>query len=141
MASPQSNHFCGKGVTATPGGVSRGLPLPHLRSSAKNATRNSAKVQNNALSNTSVETDYITLLGITAGVLTTIAYLPQLIKTWQSKSAGDISWSMLIILCIGIILWLAYGVLVHDLPILLANIVTFILASVILVLKIRYRNQ
>lgn len=88
-----------------------------------------------------METDYITLLGITAGVLTTIAYLPQLIKTWQSKSAGDISWSMLIILCIGIILWLVYGVLVHDLPILLANIVTFILASVILVLKIRYRNQ
>jgi MtN3 and saliva related transmembrane protein len=88
-----------------------------------------------------VENDYITLLGITAGVLTTIAYLPQLIKTWQSKSAGDISWSMLIILCIGIILWLVYGVLVHDLPILLANVVTLVLALVILALKIRYRNQ
>lgn len=88
-----------------------------------------------------METDYITILGITAGVLTTIAYLPQLVKTWQSKSAGDISWSMLIILCTGIILWLVYGALVQDIPILLANIVTLVLASVILVLKIRYRSQ
>ena len=52
-----------------------------------------------------MEIDYITTLGITAGILTTIAYLPQLIKTWQSKSAGDISWTMLIVLCLGIILW------------------------------------
>jgi MtN3 and saliva related transmembrane protein len=86
-----------------------------------------------------MELDLITTLGIMAGVLTTIAYLPQLIKTWQSKSAGDISWSMLIILCTGIILWLVYGVMIHDLPILLANIVTLILALVILSLKIRYR--
>jgi MtN3 and saliva related transmembrane protein len=88
-----------------------------------------------------MEIDYITTLGITAGILTTIAYLPQLIKTWQSKSAGDISWTMLIVLCLGIILWLAYGLAIHDLPILLANIVTLLLAGVILVLKIRYRNN
>lgn len=88
-----------------------------------------------------MEIDYITTLGITAGVLTTIAYLPQLIKTWQSKSAGDISWTMLIVLCLGIILWLAYGLAIHDLPILLANIFTLLLAGVILVLKIRYRNN
>ncbi len=88
-----------------------------------------------------MEIDYITTLGITAGVLTTIAYLPQLIKTWQSKSAGDISWTMLIVLCLGIILWLAYGFAIHDLPILIANIVTLLLAGVILVLKIRYRNN
>jgi MtN3 and saliva related transmembrane protein len=88
-----------------------------------------------------MEIDYITTLGITAGILTTIAYLPQLIKTWQSKSAGDISWTMLIVLCIGIILWLAYGFAIHDLPILLANIVTLLLAGVILALKIRYRNN
>jgi MtN3 and saliva related transmembrane protein len=88
-----------------------------------------------------MEIDYITTLGITAGILTTIAYLPQLIKTWQSKSAGDISWTMLIVLCLGIILWLAYGLAIHDLPILLANIVTLLLAGVILILKIRYRNN
>ncbi len=88
-----------------------------------------------------MEIDYITTLGITAGILTTIAYLPQLIKTWKSKSAGDISWTMLIVLCIGIVLWLAYGFAIHDLPILLANIVTLLLAGVILALKIRYRNN
>ncbi|MFN6567715.1 SemiSWEET transporter [Dendronalium sp. ChiSLP03b] len=87
-----------------------------------------------------MEIDFTTTLGLVAGVLTTIAYLPQLIKTWKSKSADDLSWSMLIILCIGIILWLVYGVSIHDLPILAANVVTLILASVILVLKIRYQS-
>lgn len=88
-----------------------------------------------------MEINFTTTLGLVAGVLTTIAYLPQLIKTWQSKSADDLSWSMLIILCIGIILWLVYGFSVHDIPIVAANIVTFVLASVILVLKIRYKQE
>lgn len=86
-----------------------------------------------------MEFDFTTTLGLIAGVLTTIAYVPQLIKTWQSKSAHDLSWSMLIILCTGIILWLVYGTSVHDVPIIAANIVTLLLASVILVLKIKYR--
>ncbi|MDZ8055730.1 MAG: SemiSWEET family sugar transporter [Aulosira sp. ZfuVER01] len=85
------------------------------------------------------ESNLITILGLTAGVLTTIAYLPQLIKTWQSKSAEDLSWSMLIVLCIGIILWLVYGAYVRDIPIIAANIVTFVFAGMILVLKIKYR--
>ncbi|NWF59756.1 MAG: SemiSWEET transporter [Fischerella sp.] len=86
-----------------------------------------------------MEVNFTTTLGITAGVLTTIAYMPQLIKTWKSKSAHDLSWSMLIVLCTGIILWLIYGFSVHDIPIISANIVTFLLASMILLLKIRYR--
>jgi MtN3 and saliva related transmembrane protein len=85
-----------------------------------------------------MEIDFITTLGLTAGLLTTIAYLPQLIKTWKSKSASDLSWSMLITLCTGIILWLVYGVYVQDIPLIAANIVTLLLASIILVLKIRY---
>ncbi len=88
-----------------------------------------------------MEINFTTTLGLVAGVLTTIAYLPQLIKTWQSKSADDLSWSMLIILCVGIILWLVYGFSIHDIPIVAANIVTFMLASVILVLKIRYKQE
>ncbi|MDZ7969306.1 MULTISPECIES: SemiSWEET transporter [unclassified Nostoc] len=87
-----------------------------------------------------MEIDFTTILGLVAGVLTTLAYLPQLIKTWQSKSANDLSWSMLIILCVGIILWLIYGFSVHDIPLIAANIVTLLIASVILVLKIRYRS-
>jgi MtN3 and saliva related transmembrane protein len=82
--------------------------------------------------------DFTTVLGLVAGALTTIAYLPQLIKTWKSKSAEDLSWSMLITLCVGIILWLIYGTYVHDLPVILANVVTLVLSSIILVLKLRY---
>jgi MtN3 and saliva related transmembrane protein len=87
-----------------------------------------------------MEIDFTTTLGLVAGVLTTLAYLPQLIKTWQSKSANDLSWSMLIILCVGIILWLIYGFSVHDIPLIAANIVTLLIASVILVLKIKYNS-
>ncbi len=63
-----------------------------------------------------MEIDVITTLGLVAGFLTTITYLPQLIKTWKSKSAEDLSWSMLITLCVGIILWLVYGLIVWDIP-------------------------
>jgi MtN3 and saliva related transmembrane protein len=86
-----------------------------------------------------MEINFITTLGLTAGVLTTIAYLPQLIKTWKTKSADDLSWSMLIVLCIGIILWLIYGVIEQDIPLIFANVVTFIFALIILILKIRYQ--
>ncbi len=87
------------------------------------------------------EFDFITALGLIAGVLTTIAYLPQLIKTWQTKSAHDLSWSMLIVLCTGIILWLVYGFYIQNIPIIAANIVTFLFASMILVLKIMYKQE
>ncbi len=82
----------------------------------------------------------VTVLGLVAGTLTTAAYFPQLLKTWKSKSAGDISWSMLISLCVGIILWLIYGVYVQDIPVILANVVTLLFTSNILILKIRYRT-
>lgn len=87
------------------------------------------------------EFNYITTLGLIAGVLTTIAYLPQLIKTWQTKSAHDLSWSMLIVLCTGIILWLVYGFYIQNIPIIAANIVTFVFTSMILVLKIKYKQE
>ena len=87
------------------------------------------------------ESNYITTLGLIAGVLTTIAYLPQLIKTWQTKSAHDLSWSMLIVLCAGIILWLVYGFYIQNIPIIAANIVTFLFTSMILVLKIKYKQE
>lgn len=88
-----------------------------------------------------MEINNITTLGLAAGLLTTIAYLPQVIKTWKSKSAQDLSWSMLIVLCIGIVLWLVYGFSVRDIPVIAANILTLLLVSIILVLKIRYKNE
>ena len=82
--------------------------------------------------------DAMTALGIMAGSLTTLAYLPQVLKTWRSRSADGMSWSMLIILCVGIALWLIYGVYVHDMPLIMANLLTLIFSSAILGVKIRY---
>jgi len=82
--------------------------------------------------------DLTTTLGLVAGSLTTLAYFPQVLKTWRSRSADGMSWSMLIILCVGISLWLIYGVYAGDMPVILANLFTLIFASTILVMKIRY---
>jgi len=83
--------------------------------------------------------DYTILLGYAAGALTTLAFLPQLIKVWKSKSTHDISLAMFIVICTGISLWLVYGILIDSLPIILANIVTLAIAGMILLLKIKYR--
>lgn len=83
--------------------------------------------------------DFITILGLIAGALTTIAFLPQLIKTWKSKSAKDVSIEMLIVFSIGVFLWLIYGIYLKALPIILANLLTLIFNLIILGLKIRYR--
>ena len=83
--------------------------------------------------------DWINALGMIAGSLTTIAFLPQLLKTWQSRSARDISFSWLITFSAGITLWLIYGICLGALPIILANAVTLVLTSLILFFKIRYR--
>jgi MtN3 and saliva related transmembrane protein len=80
-----------------------------------------------------------TALGLFAGILTTIAFLPQVIKAWRSRSTHDISLSMFAILCTGVALWLVYGALVGDLPLILANAATLVLAASILALKLRYK--
>jgi MtN3 and saliva related transmembrane protein len=80
----------------------------------------------------------ITLLGICAGTLTTIAFLPQLVKVWRSKSAKDISMTWLVTFTIGVSLWLIYGLLLGQVPIVLANAVTLGLTVVILGFKLRY---
>ncbi|QQS50706.1 MAG: SemiSWEET transporter [Bacteroidota bacterium] len=75
---------------------------------------------------------YIKIIGLTAAALTTFAFLPQAIKTWKTKSTDDLSPAMFGLLCTGILLWLIYGLLVNDLPIILANSVTLVLACSIL---------
>lgn len=82
--------------------------------------------------------DPITVLGLLAGTLTTIAFWPQLLKTWKSKSAKDVSLGMLVTFCTGVFLWLVYGIFIHSVPLILANLVTFVLAMGILILKLRY---
>lgn len=78
------------------------------------------------------------VLGLLAGTLTTIAFCPQLIKTWTTKSAKDMSFGMLATFCAGVLLWLVYGILIHSIPVIVANVVTLLLAGAILVLKIKF---
>lgn len=82
----------------------------------------------------------ITVLGLLAGSLTTISFMPQVIKIWRSKSAKDISLGMFITFCSGVFLWIVYGIIVQDLPLVATNLATLILASIILLLKLKYDN-
>jgi MtN3 and saliva related transmembrane protein len=80
----------------------------------------------------------LTFLGLAAAFCTTVAFVPQVVKTWTTRSTGDISLSMFLVLVIGIVLWLTYGTLLGDVPLIVANAITLILAGIILVLKLRY---
>jgi len=82
-------------------------------------------------------TAMVTLLGLLAGVLTTVAFVPQVIKTWRSRSTHDISLAMFAIFTAGVIAWLAYGIMIGDLPVILANSVTVVLAGTIPWFKLR----
>lgn len=83
--------------------------------------------------------DTVTAIGLLAGILTTVSFVPQLVKVYRSRSAGDISLSMYLIITTGFFLWLLYGVLIASLPVILANVVTLLIALSILALKIKYR--
>jgi len=82
--------------------------------------------------------DHVTLLGLTAGTLTTLSFLPQVIKTWKTRSTKDISTGMFVMFCTGIFLWALYGLAIGSMPVIITNIVTFILAFIILLLKIKH---
>jgi len=83
--------------------------------------------------------NWITIIGLLAALGTTTSFLPQLIKSWKTHKTHDVSLPMYIVLCTSVFLWLIYGILIRDLPLILANVVTFILATSILLLKIKYR--
>jgi MtN3 and saliva related transmembrane protein len=77
-------------------------------------------------------------LGSVAGTLTTLSFLPQVIRTWRTKSAEDLSLPMLAASTVGLACWLFYGIRIDSLPIIVTNGVTFILAGTSLILKLRY---
>ncbi len=81
-----------------------------------------------------------TVIGLLAATGTTISFLPQVIKTWKSRSAKDLSLSMFMIFCTGTLLWLIYGIMVNDLPVMIANAVTLLLSSTLLYFKFRYKE-
>lgn len=82
--------------------------------------------------------DLVGIIGVSAGTLTTIAFLPQVVKAWRTRSTRDVSLNMYLVLFIGIALWLLYGLLRADPPLILANAVTLLLAGAVLALKLRH---
>ena len=79
------------------------------------------------------------LIGYMAATLTTVSFVPQALHSFKTKDVSGISLGMYSIFTLGIALWLAYGVLISAWPIVIANVITLALASLILALKLRYR--
>jgi MtN3 and saliva related transmembrane protein len=83
--------------------------------------------------------DVITTIGLIAALFTTISLFPQVIKVYKTKSTKDISTSMFSLFCSGVLLWFIYGVLLNDFPIIIANLLAFVQALVILFFKAKYK--
>ena len=81
----------------------------------------------------------IKYIGFFAAFCTTFAFLPQAIKVYKTKSTKDISLYMFLIFTIGVLSWLIYGLIISDLPVILANAVTLVLSFFILIYKILYK--
>jgi MtN3 and saliva related transmembrane protein len=82
--------------------------------------------------------DIVMLIGGVAATLTTAAFVPQVIKAHQTKETKDLSLLMYVLTAGGLALWLIYGFFLSSLPIILANLLTLILCSYILYLKIKH---
>ena len=83
----------------------------------------------------------IDFFGYFAAILTTLAFLPQLIKTLKTKKAEDVSLITLIMFLTGVLSWIVYGYKIASIPILLANLITFVLNLLILIFKITFSKK
>jgi len=83
----------------------------------------------------------VEIFGYFAAVLTTIAFIPQLVKTIKSKKADDVSLTTLIMFLTGVGSWIIYGFRINSNPILIANVITFILNLLILIFKLNYTKS
>lgn len=84
--------------------------------------------------------NWTTILGLVAGICTTAAVIPQLLKAWKTKKVGDVSPGMFFVLITGLALWTIYGVIRNDLPIILTNGVALVLNSLMLYLLFKYER-
>ena len=84
---------------------------------------------------------YIEFFGYFAAILTTLAFVPQLIKTLKTKKADDVSLTTLIMFLTGVAAWIIYGIQISSKPILIANTITFLLNFLILVFKLIYSKE
>ena len=81
----------------------------------------------------------IQILGLLAGTITSITFLPQVIHIWKTKSAKDLSLMMLLLLILGVLLWLTYGLLVMDAAIIYTNSMVLAMSFILLFFKLKYK--
>jgi len=80
---------------------------------------------------------FANLIGFMAATLTTIAFIPQVIKVWRTRSTRDVSIGMYTLFTAGVALWFCYGLMIGSWPVMMANAITLILAGLVLIMKIR----
>ncbi|GMN09831.1 hypothetical protein MTsPCn9_18740 [Croceitalea sp. MTPC9] len=80
----------------------------------------------------------IEILGLIAAALTTSSFVPQVYKAWKYKSTKDISMTMYVAFFTGTVLWLIYGIAINSLSVIIANIITSLLALLIIIIKIKF---
>ncbi|MEW5728472.1 MAG: SemiSWEET transporter [Pseudomonadota bacterium] len=78
----------------------------------------------------------VDVIGAVAGVMTTVAFIPQVVKTWRTRSTRDISLGMWLLFWLGVALWTVYGALLAAWPIIVANVATLVLSGIVLVIKL-----
>lgn len=83
--------------------------------------------------------DLITIIGLLAGTMTTVSFIPQLIRTVKYKNTQSISLGMYSIFTFGVLVWLFYGIVKKDIAIIVANIITLTFTIIILILKLKYK--
>lgn len=83
----------------------------------------------------------VEILGSIAALCTTVSFLPQVVRTWRTKSVGDISLVMYLVFCTGLALWLFYGLCIGSMPVIAANAVTLVLAGAVLAMRIIYSRK
>ena len=82
--------------------------------------------------------DFSAIIGFLGGTLTALATVPQFVKSWKTKETKDVSLGWCSLLSAGVFLWIIYGFMINDYPIVIANIITLIFVLGILLLKIKY---
>lgn len=88
-----------------------------------------------------LKANYTEPIGFIAALLTTIAFIPQVYKTWKTKDVSSLSLPMLILFFIGILLWLAYGFLMKSASMIFANSVTILSSFLLIYFKMKYRDK
>ena len=85
--------------------------------------------------------EYIQIIGIGAGILTSVSMLPQIIKTFKEKKVEDLSLVMILVLISGIGSWIWYGILRDDLPIIFTNCFSLLLNLILLFFRFKYADK